>query len=86
MCKVSTMVIVLGNRVETATEVQSILTKYGCHIKARLGLHEADEDTCSNCGVVFLQLTGEETSFKALEQELNNVPATKAQLVQVSLD
>lgn len=86
MCKVSTMVIVVGNRVDTATQVQGILTKYGCQIKARLGLHEADEDKCTNFGVIFLQLVGEEESFKALEQELNAVPETKAQFVQVSLD
>lgn len=86
MCKVSTMVIVVGNRVDTATQVQGILTKYGCQIKARLGLHEADEDNCTNFGVIFLQLVGEDDTLKSLEQELCAVPETKAQLVQVSLD
>ena len=40
--------VILGilqeNRVETATKVQDILTKYGCHIRVRLGLHDSGVD------------------------------------------
>jgi hypothetical protein len=86
MSKISTMVIVLGNRVDTAPQLQSILTKYGCQIKARLGLHEGTEDRCTNHGVIFLQLAGADESLKALETELNAVSGTKAKLVQISLD
>ncbi len=36
--------IILGvqvtNRIKNALEVQEILTKFGCNIKTRLGLHE----------------------------------------------
>jgi hypothetical protein len=86
MAKISTMVIVLNNRVDTAPKVQSILTNHGCNIKARLGLHEGTEDKCTNYGVIFLQLAGDEESHNALEKELNEVPGTKAKLVQIDLE
>ncbi|HOB21932.1 MAG: hypothetical protein GX766_08090 [Firmicutes bacterium] len=86
MAKISTMVIALGNRIENATQLQSILTKYGCQIKARLGLHEGTGDQCTNYGIIFLQLAGKEDDFKALEEEINKLPQAKARLVQIELD
>jgi hypothetical protein len=54
--------VVLGVDIERrrniATEVQEILTEYGCFIKTRIGLHEVSDDRqfCSENGLVLLEL------------------------------
>lgn len=47
--------IQVNHRSHEATELQNILTKYGCIIKTRLGLHNAGED-CSDEGLILLEL------------------------------
>jgi formate dehydrogenase alpha subunit len=48
--------IQLEQRIETATSVQSILTEYGCFITTRIGLHQTAEDSCSEKGLIILEL------------------------------
>ena len=43
----------MDNRVNNATNLQDLLTKNGCNIKARLGLHETGDDLCSRFFVFF---------------------------------
>ena len=54
--------VILGihitNRVRNASEVQKVLTEYGCNIKTRLGLHEVAEHYCAGEGVVLLEIIG----------------------------
>lgn len=38
-----------------ATEIQKVLTQYGCNIRTRLGLHEASEGVCSPNGLILLE-------------------------------
>ena len=72
------MAIVQETRVETANKVQDVLTKYGCHIRVRLGLHEAQIDQCSNEGLILLQLCcSEQEVITAIEKDLNAIPHVK---------
>lgn len=48
--------IQVSNRLEEATKLQEILTKYGCLIKTRIGLHDMGEYKCLNYGVVLIQV------------------------------
>lgn len=48
--------IQVSNRIEEATKLQEILTKYGCLIKTRIGLHDMGEYKCLNYGVVLIQV------------------------------
>ena len=41
------MLIKIDHRSTEAVKVQSVLTKYGCNIKVRLGLHEVSNNFCS---------------------------------------
>lgn len=66
------MAILQENRSETATKVQDLLTKYGCFIRVRLGLHESAIDACSNTGIILLQLCGE-VPLQKFEQELRAI-------------
>ncbi|HWR42214.1 hypothetical protein [Sporomusa sp.] len=69
--------ITQDNRVETASEVQDILTNYGCHIRVRLGLHDAHVDKCTNTGIILLQMCADKKVISEFEQELNRVPNVK---------
>ena len=48
--------IQVSNRIEEATKLQEILTKYGCLIKTRIGLHDMGEYKCLNYGIVLIQV------------------------------
>lgn len=64
------MAIVQENRTETAVRVQDVLTKYGCHIRVRLGLNDSAIDKCSNRGMILLQLCGEGLPINQFEEDL----------------
>ncbi len=61
----------IKNRTHEAVKIQDILTKYGCSIKTRLGLHEVTEDHCSTQGIIILELTGDTQECIKLENELH---------------
>ncbi|WP_291857761.1 hypothetical protein [Marinilabilia sp.] len=48
--------ILVEDRFDEAQQVQEILTRYGCSIKTRLGLHNVNGNHCSQAGVIILQL------------------------------
>jgi len=62
--------IQISDRVQEVSVLQEILTKYGCSIKTRLGLHEVQGDYCSASGLILLELTGNSEDFYKLENEL----------------
>lgn len=74
----------LDQRTENATSVQSVLTKHGCAIKARIGLHETSKDYCANYGIIILQCCGTEEVISALVSDLNAVSGVCAK--SMSLD
>ena len=77
------LAILQENRVETATKVQEILTQNGCNIRFRLGLHDAGLETCSNSGLILLQICGEQTEAEMLLNELKAVLHVKAKLMSL---
>ena len=60
----------ITDRVTEVSAVQAILTKFGCTIKTRLGLHEVKEEFCARSGLIILELTGSREEFIKLENEL----------------
>ncbi len=76
--------ITQDNRVETASSVQDILTNYGCHIRVRLGLHDADHDQCTNSGIILLQMCADQKVIAEFEQELNRVPNVKTKYMTLN--
>jgi ribose 5-phosphate isomerase len=69
--------IILGvqvtNRIKNALEVQEILTKFGCNIKTRLGLHEVTDAVCSTIGLLILEMYGDIKQIKEMESQLKAV-------------
>jgi hypothetical protein len=62
--------IYIADRMKESKHVQSVLTKFGCSIKTRLGLHEVTEGYCATSGIIILELTGDLSECQKLENEL----------------
>lgn len=76
------MAIKLGERRKNSPDVQQVLSKFGCSIKMRLGLHET-ENVCADEGLLILQLTGDTDEMKKLEKALNDMDDVKAQMIKI---
>lgn len=74
----------MDNRVANAGSFQQALTKNGCKIKARLGLHEVSEDACAADGLIILQPFGEKEEIEQLVKELNKLDGVKAKLIDLN--
>ncbi len=48
--------ISIDNRTNDSLKLQEILTKYGCLIKTRIGLHDMGEYKCLNYGIVLIEV------------------------------
>ncbi len=70
MIDVRILGVLVETRSEAAARVQEILTKYGCNIRTRLGLHTLEAPECSNCGLILLELSGSQDECIRLENEL----------------
>ena len=66
MKEIRVLGIHINDRVNNAVGIQNILTKYGCSIRTRLGLHEVIDDYCSKGGLILLELTGDRTEWLKL--------------------
>jgi hypothetical protein len=75
--------IILGihvsDRLKNAVEVQKVFTDYGCNIKTRIGLHDADESVCSPSGVVLIEFFGGESEAAAMQAKLAAVEGVQVQ-------
>ncbi|MEZ4357818.1 MAG: hypothetical protein R2876_04215 [Eubacteriales bacterium] len=76
------MVVKIGARRDKSPKVQEVLSKFGCSIKVRLGLHET-ENVCSDEGILVLQLTGDRDEMLKLEKALNGMESIKAKIVML---
>jgi hypothetical protein len=59
----------ISKRVESVPAVQAVLTKYGCNIRTRLGIHDADSTSCSPSGLLVVDVFGAEVEdfYKELQ-------------------
>lgn len=71
------MAITLEARNKFAPNLQEILTRHGCIISMRLGLHETSKDLCAERGLILLQLCGEEEEISALKKDLSKIQEIK---------
>jgi hypothetical protein len=77
------LIIRIEKRKDTAVMVQKILSEWGCLIKTRLGIHDGVLDDCSDDGLVFLELVGEEDKKNQLDMLLANLPGVKTKLINI---
>ncbi len=71
---------VLHDRINRASQVQELLTTYGCEINTRLGLHIASEDTCSREGLILLEfIDNADKKVKEFEKKLKEIAEVDVQ-------
>lgn len=80
------MVVLISHRHDAAAKVQSVLTGWGCHIKTRLGIHEGVQDNCTEHGLLFLDLVGNEEKLTELERKLNVLKGVSARMMKLELE
>jgi hypothetical protein len=73
MSNVRIIGINVSNRSEVAEKVQKVLTNYGCSIRTRLGLNEADEIHYGSGGLIILELTGDEKEWEQMMKYLSEI-------------
>ena len=69
--------IKLEERLENSLKFQKILSKFGCQIKTRLGLHSNENNSCTNWGIIILEFVGEEEILKDFEKEVSSIKDIK---------
>lgn len=74
----------VDNRIDNAVKFQEVLTRNGCRIRARLGLHDVSEDACSNDGIIILQPYGSREDVEALVNELNCLEGITARYIDLN--
>jgi len=61
----------LHERIKSASQVQELLSKYGCEIRTRLGLHVTSSESCSPQGLIILEFVDNaESAVANFEKEL----------------
>ena len=70
MKEVRILGVMINDPSKGADKIQNILTKYGCTIRTRLGIHDIDKDYASDTGLMLLELVGDMQECLRLENEL----------------
>ncbi|MFA6356617.1 MAG: hypothetical protein WCY23_05870 [Candidatus Omnitrophota bacterium] len=83
--KKSILIALLRTRSKSAVEFQKVLTKYGCMVKTRLGIHDGAVGNCSDTGLIILELVGAKKETAGLARKLNAISGVSAKLVDISL-
>ena len=80
------LLILVRHRQDTAERVQKILTGWGCFIKTRLGIHDGGLENCSESGLIFLELTGDDLSkHEEITRKLNLLEGVDAKLISLEV-
>lgn len=69
----------LENRVLNSLDFQKVVTEFGCQVKTRIGLHQADDTKCSPDGIVLLEVIGETSEFENKLSKFGKVETMKFQ-------
>ena len=71
--------IQVDHRTERIPAVQDVLTKFGCNIRMRLGIHEADRVSCSLGGIILIDVFGTPEQVEGCYRELEALPGVALQ-------
>ncbi len=84
MSDTKVVLILVDKRTDAALKVQEVLTKNGCKIKTRLGVHETS--SCEEEGLIFLNIDSSKEEAEALITELNKIKRVRAKFVEMRLE
>ena len=76
------MAVTIDKRMKEATRVQEVLTRHGCIIGLRIGVHET-ANVCADNGLIILSLCGSKKEVAALKADLNKIKGVKSKTMAV---
>ncbi len=79
------LIILIGNRKDSAVKVQQVLTAWGCNVKTRLGIHDGVLENCSDKGLLILELVGKDADNKEMARKISLIKGVTSQLVELKL-
>jgi hypothetical protein len=79
--KKTVLLVLVGKRKEAAVKLQQVLTAWGCLIKTRLGLHAGVMENCSESGLLFLELCGNDKDNEELSRKVAVIPGVESRLI-----
>ena len=79
MKEVRILGVMINDPSKGADKIQSILTKYGCSIRTRLGIHDIDQEYARETGLMLLELLGDMQECLRLENELLELEGVEVQ-------
>ncbi len=79
MTETTILGVLLRKRKQTSTTFQEILSKHGCIIKTRIGIHNAQNNVCSPDGVILLDIIGNNEDKNALLEDLKAIDGAEVQ-------
>ncbi len=74
----------LNQRTQSSQALQTVLSKYGCNIKARIGLHETRDDFCANDGIILLHAYGDQETIQKMTDELSAIDHSTVKLMDLN--
>lgn len=81
--------VILGvktdSRSDTASRIQKVLTKFGCFIRTRLGLHSPKTIECTEYGLLLIEITNKEKSVD-IEQMLLEIDGVEIQRMEFKFE
>ena len=75
------MGIRLEQRTQTAIDFQQVLTKFGCIVKTRLGLHDVSENVCAPNGIIILEVI-DDIEAVTFESELKAIAGIEIKIMK----
>jgi hypothetical protein len=77
------LILSVEKRNSCAVKIQEALTSSGCQIRTRLGIHDSSSDSCSDKGLIILEIVSEEKLIKPLLAKFEALDDVKAKFVTV---
>jgi hypothetical protein len=69
----------ITDRVKKTPRIQELFAEFGCHIRTRLGLHEASDKFCSPNGLIILEMLDEPKVVEELRAKLREIDGVETQ-------
>ena len=73
----------LSDRIKNSTELQNLLTEYGCIIKTRIGLHDTSCGVCSPYGIILIETIKNEERISSMINDLQNLQGVKFNIMEL---
>lgn len=78
------LAIRVDHRQTSAVQLQEMLTKYGCNIRLRVGMHEADAQYCADDGLIILQVCGNTEITNSMIADFDSLDGVTARMLDMN--